>query len=136
MTASWGGLGQLWNRDVAFIFVRPSRHTFGFLEGNEGFSLSFFGPEMRNALEVCGSVSGRDTDKAAAAGITPISLSSKGRAWTSFAEARLVIACTKAYSQDMDPANFIDPSIPRNYPANSDYHRMYVGTIEAAWARP
>ncbi|MBQ5373195.1 MAG: flavin reductase family protein, partial [Bacteroidaceae bacterium] len=25
MTASWGGLGWLWNKPVAFIFVRPER---------------------------------------------------------------------------------------------------------------
>ena len=24
MTASWGGLGFLWNRPVAFVFVRPN----------------------------------------------------------------------------------------------------------------
>ena len=26
MTASWGGVGVLWNRDVAFVFVRPQRY--------------------------------------------------------------------------------------------------------------
>lgn len=27
MTASWGGIGWLWNKPVAFIFVRPERYT-------------------------------------------------------------------------------------------------------------
>ena len=30
MTASWGGLGVLWNKNVVFAFVRPQRFTFDF----------------------------------------------------------------------------------------------------------
>ncbi len=33
MTASWGGLGVLWNKPMATIYVRPQRYTFQFLEG-------------------------------------------------------------------------------------------------------
>jgi len=28
MTASWGGMGFLWNKPVAFIFIRPQRFTY------------------------------------------------------------------------------------------------------------
>ena len=28
MTASWGGIGWLWNKPVAYIFVRPDRYTY------------------------------------------------------------------------------------------------------------
>ena len=31
MTASWGGLGVLWNKNVVFAFVRPQRFTFDFM---------------------------------------------------------------------------------------------------------
>ena len=71
MTASWGGLGFLWNRPVAFVFIRPQRYTFQFAEENSGLTLSFFGEEYRDALKICGSRSGRDTDKVAEAGLTP-----------------------------------------------------------------
>ena len=27
MTASWGGIGWLWNKPVAFVFIRPERYT-------------------------------------------------------------------------------------------------------------
>ena len=50
MTASWGGLGFLWNRPVAFVFIRPQRYTFQFAEENSGLTLSFFGEEYRDAL--------------------------------------------------------------------------------------
>ena len=35
MTASWGGVGIMWNKPVAFTFIRPQRHTFGMLENSE-----------------------------------------------------------------------------------------------------
>ena len=137
MTASWGGFGHLWNRDVAFVFVRPTRHTYGFMERESRFSLSFFGPGMRKALALCGSLSGRDVDKAQAAGITPRAFDAAGGADSAnvvaFEEARLVLALRKLHAQDLDPACFVDPSINDHYEA-LDWHRLYVGAIEAAWS--
>ena len=74
MTASWGGFGILWNKPVAFVFIRPQRYTFGFTEQNEGLTLSFFSEDYRDALKLCGRVSGRDCDKIARAGLTPMLL--------------------------------------------------------------
>ena len=45
-----------------------------------------------------------------------------------FEEARLVLDCRKIYIHDLDPANFIDPKIEKEYP-DKDYHRMYIGEI-------
>lgn len=129
MTISWGGLGVLWNRDVVFCFIRPTRHTYQFVEREPKFALSFFDETYRHALNVCGSRSGRDTDKCRAAGLTPESGSP-----VYFAEARLVLICRKLYYQDFDPGHFIDPAIARNYSGN-DYHRMYVGEIEKCLTR-
>jgi flavin reductase (DIM6/NTAB) family NADH-FMN oxidoreductase RutF len=131
MTASWGGFGELWGMDVAFIFVRPSRYTFSFLEEGDGFTLSFFGEGMRDALNICGSKSGRDVDKAKAAGISPLELAPSRVA---FGEARLALACRKLYAQNLDEELFIDPAIAGNYP-QGDIHRLYVGAIEGAWKK-
>ncbi len=125
MTASWGGLGVLWNRDVCFCFVRPTRHTYKFMEDAGRFTLSFFGEEYRGALNYCGSHSGKDVDKTKEAGITP-ALSESGT--VHFAEARLIIECEKIYFQDILPRNFLAPGIAKLYP-QKDYHRMYVGAI-------
>ncbi len=133
MTASWGGFGHLWNLDVAFVLVRPSRHTFGFMEREEGFALSFFGPEGRAALNLCGSRSGRDTDKAEAAGIEPRGFGPKER--VGFEEARLVLSCRKLFAQDLAPGSFADPSLLPMHYAGGDLHRLYVGGIEGAWKR-
>jgi len=125
MTASWGGLGVLWNKNICFCVIRPSRHTYGFIEKEDYFTLSFFTEDFRDALRLCGSKSGRDIDKASAAGITAVQ-GKTGAVY--FDEARLVLECRKLYYQDIDPANFLDASLDKNYP-NKDYHRMYVAEI-------
>lgn len=131
LTASWGGLGILWEREVAMCFIRPVRHTFKFMERHEMFTLTFFGEEHRAALKLCGKMSGRDVDKAKEAGLTPV----KGRnGGIYFAEARLVFECRKIYWQDVDPARFLEPKLNIFYP-EKDYHRMYVGEIVSCLAR-
>lgn len=127
LTVAWGGLGHLWNRDVAFAFVRPTRHTYGFLEERAAFSLNFFGGERREALALCGRLSGRDGDKEARAGL--VALDAGG--WTAYEGVRLCLRCRVLHSQDLDPARFLDAGIAASYPER-DYHRMYVGAVEGA----
>ena len=124
MTASWGGLGVLWHKPVSFIFVRPNRYTFEFIQKNELFTLSFFEEKFRDKLSICGTKSGRDMDKTEETGLTPV-FSNLG---TYFKEARIVMQCKKMYYQDLNPAQFLDHEINNNYPGK-DYHRMYIGEI-------
>jgi flavin reductase (DIM6/NTAB) family NADH-FMN oxidoreductase RutF len=126
MTASWGGMGVLWAKKVCFCVVRPGRHTYRFIESADLFTLSFFDESFRGALTFCGSHSGRDVDKVKETGLTPIF--ANGSVY--FAEARLVFVCKKVYFQDIDPANFLDPSMDKAFYPNKDYHRMYVGEIK------
>ena len=72
MTANWGGAGFLWNRPVAFIFIRPERYTFDFIEQNDYLTLSFLGEEHKEVHKICGSKSGRDMDKVKATGLSPL----------------------------------------------------------------
>lgn len=125
MTASWGGLGVLWGKSVTFCFVRPSRYTYGFIEHAEFYSLSFFPEKLRGALSYIGEHSGREVDKVAETGLTPVADPS-GAIY--FAQAQLVFVVRKIYFQDIDPTHFLDPDIEGNYP-DGDYHRMYVGEI-------
>jgi flavin reductase (DIM6/NTAB) family NADH-FMN oxidoreductase RutF len=138
MTASWGGLGVLWGRDVAFMFIRPSRRTFDFANGNELFTLSFFDESRREALNFAGSNSGRDHDKAAKTGLTPLVFDqgiAEARAAIGFKEAESIIVCRKLYTHDFDPAYFLDaPLIEKAYNGR-DYHRMYIGEILRVLAR-
>lgn len=124
MTASWGGLGVLWNKPVALCFIRPQRYTFEFAERNDYFSLSFYDEKYRSALMLCGTKSGRDINKTEA---TKLTLAFDEPA-PYFEEADLVFICKKIHSQFLDPKCFVDTSIEKNY-NNDDYHKMYVGEI-------
>lgn len=124
MTASWGGVGVLWNKNVVFTFIRPQRYTYEFIEKGDIFTLSFFDDSHRDALKFCGANSGRDVDKVKETGLTPVF--TDGGVY--FEEAKLVLVCRKLACQDMDPAGFIDPSLAKNYAAG-DYHRMYAAEI-------
>jgi flavin reductase (DIM6/NTAB) family NADH-FMN oxidoreductase RutF len=129
MTVSWGGLGCMWNKPFALVVVRPTRHTRGFIDRAESFTLSVLPESRRGALDYCGSHSGREGDKAAAAGLTPRASRTVGA--PSFEEAELVMECRKSYFSDLDPSHFLDPSIHAHYPAK-DYHRVYFGEVLAA----
>ena len=71
MTVSWGGVGCLWGKQVATVYIRPNRHTYGYFEANDYFTVSFYPEENKQALGVMGSKSGRDCDKDKEAGLTP-----------------------------------------------------------------
>ena len=128
MTASWGCLGVLWRRDIAIMFIRPSRHTFDFANRAGTFTLSFFDESYRDALNICGKKSGRNIDKAAETGLTPVFFPDSENA-VSFKEASDIIFCKKIYTQDFDPALFLAPeSIEESY-NGKDYHRLFIGEV-------
>ena len=131
MTASWGAMGELWNKDVCFIFIRPQRYTYEFTEREDYFTVSFFGDEYKKALTFCGRNSGRDVDKAKETGLTPVEIGDS----ISFEESEIVLVCKKLYYQDLDPEGFIDEKLDSTNYAAKDYHRMYVGEITEAYIK-
>ena len=132
MTANWGGAGYLWNRPVVFVFVRPERYTYQFIESSEKFTLSFFEEKYRSSLDICGSKSGRDCNKIAEASLTPV-FTELGN--PTFKEARLVFECYKLYSEMLSKNFFHDPG-----PLNAHYdeghsglHKLYIAEILKVW---
>lgn len=126
MTASWGGVGILWNKPVATIYVRPQRYTKEFIDNEKYFSLCVLPEEYRQILNYCGTKSGRDEDKIAETKLT-IDESEKAPI---FKESRLVLICKKLYAQDLTEQSFIDKSlVEKNYQAK-DFHTMYIAEIE------
>ena len=125
MTASWGAMGELWNKDVCFIFIRPQRYTKQFVDNNEYFTLSFFGEEYKKALAFCGRNSGRDCDKAKQTGLTAVKTGES----VSFEESEIIIVCKKIAQQDIIPEGFIDSTIDSACYPDKDYHTMYIGEV-------
>ncbi len=132
MTVAWGSIGVMWNRPFVQVVVRPTRYTYQLMEQYSAFTLCAFSNEYRGALNLLGSRSGRDGDKIAQAGLTPIA--STQVAAPGFAEAELIIECIKIYWDDFDPAHFVDPTIEANY-SKQDYHRIYFGQVVAIYGQ-
>lgn len=128
MTVAWGSIGSMWSKPFVQVVVRPSRHTLKFMDKYDTFTLSRFPKTYRKALSYLGTTSGRNIpDKHEVAGLTPIAV--PGVAAPAFEEADLVIACKKIYWQDMDEKHFLDSTIIKKYPGETDFHRIYFGEI-------
>lgn len=133
MTASWGALGCLWghNDPVATIYLRPTRYTKVFVDKEERFSLCVMPASFKREMVYLGSVSGRDENKIARAGLTPVYADGT----TYFAEAKLALICKKLYAQPLAEAGFFyKQTIEQNYPLR-DYHTLYIGKIEKVLVR-
>jgi len=129
MTASWGGIGYLWNKPVAFVFIRPERYTHEFIEKSERLTLSFYSERYRKALQICGTKSGREIDKPKETGLVPVKLED---GVMTFEQARLTIVGRKIFKAPMLEAEFIDKSILTQWygGAHGGLHDVYVVEIE------
>jgi flavin reductase (DIM6/NTAB) family NADH-FMN oxidoreductase RutF len=127
MTVAWGSLGIMWSVPFAQIVVRPTRHTYHFMNTYDDFTLCAFPEKYREDLSYLGYHSGRDEDKIAKTTLTPCASDTVKS--PSFEEAELIMECRKMYEQDMDPKLFLEDFIHTKYPGN-DYHRIYFGKIQ------
>lgn len=126
MTASWGGFGYMWARPVALCVIRPQRYTNEFAKKADTVTLSFLEDGNRDALKLCGTVSGRDRDKISESGLEII----KEDDYAYFEQSRLTIVGKKIYVDRFKEECFLDKSIINEKYPNRDYHDVYVLEIE------
>ncbi len=136
MTASWGGIGFIWQRPAAFTFIRDVRYTYEFLQREESFTLSFFPEEYKKALQICGTKSGRDTDKVKEAGLTPVETPS---GLMSFGEARMILECKKMLVQQLDTNHLTSPYqsviVDEAYTKEESLHQLFISEITKVWIK-
>jgi flavin reductase (DIM6/NTAB) family NADH-FMN oxidoreductase RutF len=126
MTASWGGLGIMWDKKVAFIAIRPSRYTKEFIDSANTLSLTFYEKEYKKQLAYLGSVSGREEDK-----ITKSNLTVQYEGETPyFKEASIAVICKKLFHQEFSSESFIEAGLEDKFYPGKDYHTMYIAEIE------
>lgn len=125
MTASWGGLGVMWNKNVAYIVIRPQRYTKEFIDNSNSFSLTFFDNSFRETLSYLGTKSGRDEDKIKKSNFTVI----HDNNIPYFKEANIAIFCKKLFAQEYKPESFIDQELNEKIYPNSDHHTLYIGEV-------
>ncbi|MBR4116376.1 MAG: flavin reductase [Bacteroidales bacterium] len=125
LTASWGGMGFMWNKPVACIVIRPQRYTKEFIDREEFFTLSFFDESYKKIFAFCGSKSGRDVNKVKECGLTTFETKNGSVAYT---EARLILECKKLYAAPFKKEGFICKDLLGNY-ENGDFHTQYIAEI-------
>ena len=125
MTVSWGGIGELWGKDVAFIFVRPQRYTKEFIDKEGKMTLSFFGGEKKKEMALCGKMSGRDFDKFKETDLSPAFADDT----VYINDAKIVLFLKTLAVTEMTPDSFVDTSIDSSCYPNHDYHTVYIAEI-------
>lgn len=133
MTASWGGCGIMWNKEVVFVVIRPTRYTKEFVDYASTFSLCFFDDpsSKKKYLNYLGTVSGRDEDKIKKTGLTVLH---EGPT-PFFEEADTVFIVKKLYAQPLKEEFFMKDFfegevVPKNWYPEKDYHTLYFAEIE------
>ena len=129
MTASWGGVGIMWGKPSAFVFIRQTRYTKEFVDAGDHFTLNFFGGNFKKELGYFGRVSGRDEDKIAKTGMNVSTVENV----PVFDDATTVLVCRKMFTQKLDEAGFIDRKVlEQNYEIGSSdsMHSIYIAEIE------
>ena len=124
MTASWGGVGVLWNKNVATIYIRPQRYTKEFVDNSDFFTLTFF-DKYKPELGVLGKKSGRDGDKIKEVNFTITEVDDQ----PTFTQGKMVMVCKKIYADTIKPECFIDENIDSLMYPNNDHHTMYIGEV-------
>ncbi len=139
-TVSWGSMGTIWTRpgksgSAVTVYIHPSRYTCEFLKECEIFTVSFYPQECRKALGYLGSHSGRDEDKVAASGLTPLAFGDS----VTFREAKTTFLCRKVYGAPFDKTGLADDikeyyaSRPEAFPPDEDGdwnpHWIFIGEV-------
>ena len=123
MTASWGGIGVLWSKNVVTVYIRPQRYTREFADGSDYFTFTLF-DGYKKELAVLGFKSGRDGDKIQEVGFHVETVGGQ----PTFRKGRPP-SYAKAVPRAAEPDDFVETDlIGINYPAK-DFHYIYIGEI-------
>ena len=124
MTASWGGVGILWNKPVCTLYVRPQRYTYPLCEESDTFSVCFPPEEYRDKMKLCGTKSGRDMDKVKECNINVCEYD--GVKYVDGSDVVFIVK--KLYADNLEEECFTDKTPLSNY-TKKDYHRFYICEI-------
>ena len=133
MTIGWSTLGYMWNRPVMMVPVRFSRYTHELIHEAQSFTVSVpIHKDLKKALALCGTKSGREMDKISASGLTLALAQSEAIASPIIADCELHIECKIVYKQAMD-LTLLDEQIIKTHYASGDEHVLYYGEIVSAY---
>jgi len=128
MAIGWGSMGIIWRRPIFIVLVRPSRYTYTLIEETGECTVNIVPPKLKEVVQYCGSVSGRDHNKFKEKNLTP--LPSKTIKTPVIKECILHFECQVVNKNDLIPSELRKSFVPELYP-KGDFHRLYFGEILA-----
>ena len=128
MAIGWGTIGIIWQKPIFVVLVRPSHYTYKLIEETEEFTVNIVPPQLKEVVQYCGTVSGRDHNKFKEKQLTGIP--SKKVKVPIIKECILNFECRVVYKNDLIPSELEKSIIPALYP-KGDFHRVYFGEILA-----
>ena len=132
LTVAWGNLGCLWSKEIATVFVKPTRYSFEFANNCEYFSIMWFKKLKDDVNKVFGFMSGRDINKEEKCNLTVIELDGA----VGYQEADLIIVCKKIYQNPINKENILSEEV-LNKPLYKDnlFHSEYYGEIISVYKK-
>ncbi len=129
MTASWGAMGEIWNKEAITIYIRQTRYTKEFIDSQDYFTVSLF-DGYKKELGILGSMSGREGDKIAEAGMTLAEVDGQ----PTFEQSKCVFVCKKMYEADI-PLESMSEEIQKRWYDGDSIHTMYIGEIVGCYVQ-
>lgn len=141
MTIGWGTLGIEWGKPIFVAYVREGRYTRALLDDTGEFTVNIpYGDFNPQVLGICGTKSGRDTDKIEECALDLVE--SECIAVPGIRQFPLTLEC-KVLSRQVQNIGMLPQSIlDRYYPlgvdgshvgSNEDYHIAYYAEIVNAY---
>ena len=132
MTIGWGCVGYMWAIPTVTVMVRQTRLTKENLNQVKSFTISVpVDDSYKDAIALCGTKSGRDLDKFAAAGLK-CKASKAGTTPVIDGKGLLQLECTVLYERLMD-VDALAPELKDKWYRGDTEHTIYVAKITDAY---
>lgn len=127
MTVSWGFVGFAWRKPYFIVMIRPQRYTLEVLKNAVDYTVSVpLKGELREALGICGSKSGKVIDKEKEAKIK--FTDGKGVNSKIVDNCKYYFECKLMYVDQLKAEN-LSPDIKKDFYPGDDEHFMCYGEI-------
>ncbi|MFC1522678.1 flavin reductase family protein [Elusimicrobiota bacterium] len=130
MTIGWSMIGPVWSQPMLAVLVRPSRYTYKLIEKTGHFSVNVPINKLKKELALCGTKSGRDTDK-----ITTCNLKvgrGKVKGISILKDCDLAYECEIVHKTKVLKQTLAEDLRKRYYP-KGNFHIIYFGRILHAY---
>lgn len=136
MTASWGGWGRLYEKQVAWCTLGAGRYTLELIKQNGTYTFSFFDESHKEQVLFLGSKTGRDSDKMKELKLTKVDTPSGN---ITYKEAFLVLECKLIQQSTINPEDVKESEdkefLNKAYKSVNGYHQLLIGDITKVWLR-